>query len=221
MAGRKQTVLITGATDGIGKETAFSMGRKGLSVLIHGKNREKGEEVRREISTKTGNPRIFYYNADFTRFDQIDSMAQEIQKDLSYLDVLVNNAGIYDDRRVILDTGIEQNFMVNYLAPFLLTYRLLDLVKGASGRIINVSSMIHANSIDFENLNGEKSYSGQGAYSFTKLCNILFTYELHRRINDDGVTVNALHPGVINTKLLHAGWGMGGASAGEAAERIT
>ncbi len=111
--------------------------------------------------------------------------------------------------------------MVNYLSAFTLTLSLLDLLKKAdNAKIINVSSMVHAGSIDFGNLNAEKSYSGDSAYSLSKLCNILFSYELAERLKSQNILVNALHPGVINTKLLRAGWGAFGSSTIEGAKRI-
>jgi NAD(P)-dependent dehydrogenase (short-subunit alcohol dehydrogenase family) len=111
--------------------------------------------------------------------------------------------------------------MINHLAPFSLTHQVLDLLyQSKKARIINVSSMIHSHSIDFDNLNGEKFYSGDNAYSLTKLMNILFTYALSEKLQKSAITVNALHPGVINTKLLRAGWGAMGGDAIEGAQRI-
>jgi NAD(P)-dependent dehydrogenase (short-subunit alcohol dehydrogenase family) len=111
--------------------------------------------------------------------------------------------------------------MVNYLAPFFLSLQLLDLLKmSENAHIINVSSMIHASNIDFENLNGEKHYSGEEAYSLSKLCNVLFTYKLSSLLSHENIRVNALHPGVINTKLLQAAWGAFGGTTEEGAKRI-
>jgi len=125
--------------------------------------------------------------------------------------VLINNAGVYETRHRTSEDGFEMTFAVNHLAPFLLTYLLLDLLKKAApSRIINVSSIAHASSMDFENLQGEKHYGGYEAYALSKLCNILFTYKLARLLEGSGVTANCLHPGTISTKLLKAGWGVGG-----------
>jgi NAD(P)-dependent dehydrogenase (short-subunit alcohol dehydrogenase family) len=214
-------ILLTGATDGIGKQTAFELAERNTVLLMHGKNIDKGFGIRDEIITKTANNNIFYFNADFLSFKEIEELSNNIHKRFSHIDILINNAGIYENEKIILDTGIEKNFMVNHLAAFFLTLQLLDLLKKSkNARIINVSSMIHASSIDFGNLNCEKYYSGDYAYSLTKLCNVLFTYELSSKLKDENITVNTLHPGVINTKLLRAGWGGGGNLTIEGAKRI-
>jgi len=218
---KNKIILLTGATDGIGKQTAYELAAKNAILLMHGKNINKGLTVRDEIITKTKNTNIFYFNADFTFLKEIEKLSKNIHKKIPHIDILINNAGIYENERIIIPGGIEKNFMVNHLASFSLTLRLLDLLKTSKcARIINVSSMIHANNIDFENLNGEKYYSGESAYSLTKLCNILFTNELSLKLKNHHITVNALHPGVINTKLLRAGWGKFGSSAAEGAKRI-
>jgi NAD(P)-dependent dehydrogenase (short-subunit alcohol dehydrogenase family) len=216
-----KTVLLTGATDGIGKQTSFMLAQNGATLLITGKNKAKGNKTRNEIAGKTHNNNVFYFNADFTSLYEIYKLSDRIHGKFSHIDILINNTGIYENEKIILENGLEKNFMVNYLAAFSLTLKLLDLIKKAQeARIINVSSMIHANAIDFENLNAEKFYSGQSAYSLTKLLNILFTYELSARVKEENITVNALHPGVINTKLLRAGWGALGESPLEGAKRI-
>ena len=218
---KNKIILLTGATDGIGKQTAFEFAKKNAVLLMHGKNSNKGYKIRDEIIAKTENKNIFYFNADFSSFKEIEELSKNVHEKFSHIDVLINNAGIYESEKIILNNGIEKNFMVNHLAAFSLTFQLLDLLrKSNKARIINVSSMIHASNIDFENLNGEKYYSGDNAYSLTKLCNILFTYELSSELKDKNITVNALHPGVINTKLLRAGWGGFGNSTTEGAKRI-
>ena len=216
-----KTILLTGATDGIGKQTAFELARKGATLIMHGKNDIKGNKIRSEIITETGNKKIYYFNADFTSFADIKNMVNSIKNQFQSIDVLINNAGIYENNKLILDSGIEKTFMVNHLAPFALTMQLLGLLRSArNARIIVVSSMIHASRIDFDNLNGEKFFSGDYAYSLSKLCNILFTNELSHRIQKDGITVVAVHPGVINTKLLRAGWSGFGASPSDGAKRL-
>ena len=213
--------MLTGATDGIGKQTAFALAERGAILLMHGKNSIRGQKIRAQIISKTGNDRVSYFNANFTSFDEINKFSEDIHKDFSHIDILINNAGVYENDKIILDSGIEKSFMVNHLAPFSLTLQLLDLLKKSkNARIINVSSMIHASSIDFENLNGEKYYSGDNAYSLSKLCNVLFTYELSDLLKSEKVTVNCLHPGVINTKLLRAGWSEFGDFTSEGANRL-
>ena len=216
-----KTILLTGATDGIGKQTALELAKRGAILLMHGRNKEKGHKIKADIIAKTANKNIFYYNADFTSFEEIKQLSDTLHKDFSHLDIIVNNAGIFENQKIILANGIEKNFMVNHLASFSLSLQLLDLVeKSNHGHIINVSSMIHANHIDFDNLNGEKQYSGESAYSLTKLCNILFTNKLNKLFKDKNIRTNSLHPGVINTKLLAAGWGPFGSPTIEGAKRI-
>ena len=206
-------VLITGSTDGIGKATALRLAQAGATVLLHGRSQEKLGRVSEEIKKVTGNDDIHAYRADFSSLEDVRHLIEILQHDLESLDVLINNAGVFMQRRVLTQDSLEMTFQVNYLSHFLLTLSVLDLVKkGRSPRIVNVSSMAHASSIDFENLQGEKAYDPYDAYSISKLCNIFFTYELAERLENYGISVNCLHPGVIDTKLLAAGWGGGMAS---------
>jgi NAD(P)-dependent dehydrogenase (short-subunit alcohol dehydrogenase family) len=210
---KERIVLITGSTDGIGKETARQLAQKGAVVLLHGRNATRGRQVRDELIRATGNEQIDYFNADFSALDEVRALAGEIRKRYRKLHVLINNAGIFESKRRLSKDGFELTFAVNHLAHFLLTCLLKELLwQGAPARVINVSSMAHSHELDFENLQGEKSYSGYTAYAYSKLCNILFTFKLAKLWKDKKITVNCLHPGVISTKLLHAGWGMGGAS---------
>ena len=208
---RMKTILITGSTDGIGKQTAFELARMGHEIILHGRNEMVGIILKEDIIRQTGNERIHYFNADLTDFAAINSLAEEIKSNFSKLDVLLNNAGVLQKHRQILETGFEMTFMVNYLAPFSLTLQLLDLVrKSDEGRIVNVSSQAQGGSMDFDNLNGEKYYDMYNAYGLSKLENCLFTYKLARELAGSNISVHALHPGVIATKLLHMGWGSGG-----------
>lgn len=207
------TILITGATNGIGRQTALELAKKGHEVILHGRNEMRGLLVREDIIKKSGNEHIHYANADFTDFQEIKNLAEYIKSNFKYLDVLLNNAGVIEPNQVILPSGFEKTYMVNHLAPFYLTSQLLELLrKSSEGRIVNVSSQAQALSIDFDNLNGEKYYDSYNAYALSKLENVLFTYKLARELRDRKFTVNALHPGVIATKLLKAGWGGGGAA---------
>ena len=213
---KDKTILVTGSTDGIGKQTALELLKRGAKVLIHGKDLKKLEKTKKEFS-KYGE--VKYYKADFSSFKDIKRMADEILENESELKVLINNAGIFSHKRILSEDGYELTFAVNHLAPFYLTYLLLPLLKKSSpSRIINVSSMAHSSSIDFSNLQGERGYSGYEAYSLSKLANILFTFELAEKLKDYDITVNCLHPGVINTKLLREGWGFGGGSVVEGAK---
>jgi NAD(P)-dependent dehydrogenase (short-subunit alcohol dehydrogenase family) len=207
-----KTILITGSTDGIGKQTAYELAAMGATVIIHGRDSVKGESVVKQLIEKTGNKKIFLHIADLASQYQIRKFARDINVKYGRLDVLINNAGVYMKKRELSEDKIEMTFAVNYLAPFLLTFLLLELLKKSSpSRIINVSSASHQRgSIDFENLQGENKYDAYDVYSISKLGNLLFTYELADRLKGTGVTVNALHPGIISTKLLHSAFNVTG-----------
>jgi len=207
-----RTVLITGATDGIGKQTALELARLGARVLVHGRNLARGEAVLNEVRRKTGNDQLELFIADLASLRQVRELAEAIRKAHDRLHVLINNAGVFMNKRKLTEDGLETTFAVNYLAPFLLTHLLLETLKrSAPARIINISSVAHQRShVAFDNLQGEKRFDGYGAYALSKLGNILFTYELAERLQGTGVTANALHPGVITTKLLRAGFGSTG-----------
>jgi len=211
---KNKIILITGATDGIGKQTALDLAKLGSKVIVHGRNEEKCKNTATEIANKTGNSDIDYVSADLASLSQVKDMANLIISKYDRLNVLINNAGVFENEKIFTSDGYEMTFGVNHLAHFLLTILLLDLIKSsAPSRIINVSSMAHSgNEFDLENLNSEKSFSSYNAYAISKAANILFTYKLAKDLEGTGVTVNALHPGVISTKLLHKGWEIGGAS---------
>jgi len=208
-----KTILITGSTDGIGRQTAMELGRQGHEIILHGRNAKRGKKTKEWIIDKSQNENIHYVNADFTDFRQIESLAETVKNKFDKLDVLINNAGVFQNEKHILPNGLETTFMVNHMAVFALTNSLLPLLKATpESRIINVSSMAQSGTMDFDNLNGEKYFDAYNAYAVSKLENVLFTYKLHRILKGSNTTVNCLHPGVISTKLLHAGWGMGGGS---------
>ena len=208
-------ILVTGATDGIGRQTALDLAAMGAHVLIHGRNLRKLRSTAEEIKKLKAGARVEIYLGDFASLSQVKRLGKEIKRDHDRLDMLINNAGILLNRLQKSEDGYEMTFAVNHLAPFALTFFLLDaLKKGAPSRIVNVSSMMHSHFIDFDNLQGEKGFDGYEAYGLSKLCNILFTYELAERLKGTGVTVNCLHPGVINTKLSRGGLGGGGGGAG-------
>lgn len=213
-----KTVLITGSTDGIGKQTALELAKRGYRVLVHGRDDNRGSEIVNNIKRRAGNNEVYYFNADLAEMDDVRQFTENLKGQFSKLDVLINNAGVIEDRKIILPNGLEKTFMVNYLAHFKLTLHLLELINISNdGRIVNVSSQAQAGTIDFDNLNGEKYYDDYNAYALSKLANVLFTYKLARELTTT-TTVNCLHPGVIATKLLHKGWGSGGASLEEGAK---
>ena len=198
MTGR--TVLVTGATGGIGKATALGLAAMGARVAITGRDLDRTEAAAAEIR-QAGDGHVKAFVADLTSQSQIRTMAVEVQQKLPDLDVLVNNVGGYWNTRHVTADGLERTFALNHLAPFLLTNLLLDrLMRSASARVVTVSSNAHAmGRMDFDDLQGERSYSGARAYNQSKLANLLFTYELAKKLQGTSVTVNALHPGVVRT----------------------
>jgi NAD(P)-dependent dehydrogenase (short-subunit alcohol dehydrogenase family) len=216
LAGR--ICVITGATRGIGRATAEGLARLGATVVLIARRREDGERTSREIAYQSPVP-PGVVTADLASQASIREAAAELRRLYPHLRVLVNNAGLITRRRELTVDGLEVQFAVNHLAYFLLTSLLLDQLKaGAPSRIINISSAAHHGAqLDFDDLQGERRYDGNRAYSQTKLANILFTYELARRLQGTGVTANCLHPGVIGTQLL--GDYLGLSTAGRALAR--
>lgn len=197
-----KTCLITGATSGLGAVTAMELAKMGATVIVGGRSASKCSARAEEIRRATG-ARVETAVADLASMEQVRRMAGEVGAKLERLDVLINNAGTYLFERTLTPDGHEKTFAVNYLAPFLLTNLLLDRLKASpSARIVNVSSMAHASgTIDFDNLQGERSYERLDAYSRSKLALLMFTYELARRLEGTSVTANAIHPGVVATEL--------------------
>jgi retinol dehydrogenase 14 len=198
MAGR--TVVITGGTAGIGKATALGLAALGAHLAITGRDRDRAETAAAEIRA-AGGGQVDVFVADLSDQAGVRRLAAEVLQRLSRIDVLVNNAGGYWSTRHVTTDGLERTFALNHLAPFLLTSLLLDRLKqSAPARVVTVSSNAQAlGRIDFADLQGERSYSGARAYSQSKIANVLFTYELARRLPDAAVTANALHPGVTRT----------------------
>jgi retinol dehydrogenase 14 len=209
MSGR--TVLVTGGTGGIGKATAIGLARLGARIGITGRDPGRTEAAATDIRAASGNPAVDAYAADLSAQANVRRLAAQIIDAYPRLDVLVNNVGgFWNSRRVTAD-GLEHTFAVNHLAPFLLTNLLLDrLVASAPARVVTVSSGAQAmGRIDFDDLQGERSYSGQRAYNQSKLANVMFTYDLARRLTGTGVTATVLHPGVVRTAFGvedPAGW---------------
>jgi retinol dehydrogenase 14 len=199
----EKVCLITGATSGIGKATAMGLASMGASIVMVGRDRGRGEAVMAEIKEKSGNASVDLMLADVSSQEQIRQLADEFKGAYPRLDVLINNAGVFRSKRTTTEDGIETTFAVNHLAYFLLTNLLLDVLEAsAPSRIVNVASGDHSNgTIDFDDLQGEKGYKGAKAYSQSKLANVLFTYELARRLEGTGVTANCLHPGVVRTNF--------------------
>ena len=199
---RGKTCMITGATSGIGRASALELGKQGAKLVLVCRNRERGEELVREIQ-RAGNPEVELIVADLESQAQIRKVTTDFLASKKPLHVLMNNAGIFNMKRRMTTDGIEEVWAVNHLAYFMLTLLLLDRIKqSAPARIINISSHLHQNAtIHFDDLGGERSYGGMSSYGQSKLGNVLFTYELARRLAGSGVTVNAVHPGAVATNL--------------------
>ena len=199
-----KTCLITGGSDGIGYAAALELARMGATVLIAGRNPAKTAAAAARIIEDTGNRSVRYLLADLSSQSEVRRLAAQIKEEVPRLDVLMNNAGaVFLFRRQSVD-GIEMTFALNHLGPFLLTTLLLDFMRGSSpARIVNVSSGAHFSARNFrlEDLPMLESSGGYRAYARSKLCNILFTYELARRLEGSGLTVNALHPGLVRTNI--------------------
>jgi NAD(P)-dependent dehydrogenase (short-subunit alcohol dehydrogenase family) len=198
MAGR--TVLVTGGTGGIGRATAAGLAAMGARLGITGRDRGRAEAAAAEIRAPDGQP-VEVFVADMSSQAEVRRLADEVLAALPRLDVLVNNVGGYWNTRHVTVDGLERHFALNHLAPFLLTHLLADrLVASAPARVVTVSSDAQRmGRIDFADLQGERSWSGQRAYNQSKLANVLFTYELARRLRGTGVTANVLHPGIVRT----------------------
>ncbi len=214
-------ILITGATDGIGRQVAFELASLGHEIIIHGKDAGKVDQIVKNINSRSGKGFADGVVADFSSLSQINNMVDEIYGKYDYLDVLINNAGIYMQQYELSVDNYEMTFAVNHLAAFALSLKLLQLIKRSNqGRVISVASAAHESSpkICFENLQQKSHYSAYDTYAQSKLCNVLFCYELHERLKNTAVTSNCLHPGVVDTKLLRAAFNIRGASLEEGAE---
>ncbi len=198
-----KTVLITGATNGIGKIAAIELARMGANVSIVARNRSKGQAVLEEIGRETNNVQVELFIADLSSMADVRKLAQEFMAKHGTLDVLLNNAGaFYSDRKLSAD-GLEMTFALNHMSYFLLTNLLLPTLKNTpNARVVSVSSAAHLQGrLDFANLQGEQKFSGWKAYSDSKLENVLFTLALARRLAGTGVTANCLHPGFVKTSF--------------------
>ncbi|MGB7211355.1 MAG: SDR family oxidoreductase [Gemmatimonadales bacterium] len=203
-----KTVLVTGATSGIGKITALELARMGARVLVHGRNPAKIEATVSELRAATGGE-VEGLIADLSSLAEVRRLAADVRARTDRLDVLVNNAGGATAKRTLSPDGIEMTLAVNHLAPFLLTDLLLDLLRtSAPARIVNVASEAHrVGMFDFDDLQSERRYRSFKVYGHTKMQNILFTYALARRLAGSGVTVTAVHPGAVDTGIWNAAKG--------------
>jgi NAD(P)-dependent dehydrogenase (short-subunit alcohol dehydrogenase family) len=197
--------LITGATDGIGKATALALVQSGAVVILHGRDPEKTAGAVAEIQSATGSAKLHMVIADFASLDEVAALAEQVKSDFGQLNVLINNAGQLNDQRLLSQDGFELTFAVNHLAPFLLTQKLLPVLKAnAPARIVKVSSSAMGGGvIDLADLQSERHFDGWQAYANTKLANVLFSNVLAEQLTGSGVVSNSLCPGLIDTNLLH------------------
>lgn len=229
----KKVCIVTGGTSGIGWVTAFQLAERGATVLLIGRDLQRGLAAAERIRSETDNRSVKFFQMDLSVQDQIYQFVAAFHQGYDRLDVLVNNAGITLLTRRLSEDGVEMTFAVNHLGHFLLTNLLLNTLKeNAPSRVINVSSGSHRGAqIDFNSLRGESGYEGLRAYGQSKLANVLFTYELARRMEGTEVTVNAVHPGFVLTnlgrdngwlihKIIRLAMRLGGISTEEGAETL-
>ena len=205
-------ILVTGATDGIGKQTAIMLAQRGARVIVHGRTPERAAAAAEDIANQAGTPWVGQAWADLTSLAEIHAMAEQILATYDRLDGLINNAGVFMRERVLTRDGFESTYAVNYLAPFALSHLLLPhLIRSNDGRVINVTSSAHIRCrFDWDNMQGEREWDDSFAYASSKLALMLFSVELSRRVAMYGITSNALHPGCVSTKLLKEGFGIEG-----------
>ena len=196
-----KTCIITGATDGIGKQTAIDLAGLGYSIGLVGRDQDKGELVLNEIANTTNNQSLKFFKTDLSKIKSIKALSNEIKSEYDSIEILVNNAGAYFSDYIQTEEGLEMTFALNHLNYFRMTLLLMDIIKSDHpGRVINVASSAHFGAkLDIDDIQMTKGYKGWTAYCNSKLMNILFTYELHKRYKHTGVTFNALHPGFVDT----------------------
>ena len=198
------TIIVTGSNSGIGKEAALNLVQSGHRILMLCRDSEKSKQAQDELIAQTGNENVFLFPVDLSDPLSIRGVVEQIKSEYPKIDVLVNNAGLYKVKRDETENGVEMSFAVNYLAPFMLSQMLLDnLETSGNGRIINVVSELYkSGSIDFDNLMLKTDYKVGDAYANSKLATVLYTVELAKRMSEKGITVNALHPGVLATSAF-------------------
>ncbi|HKP53892.1 MAG TPA: SDR family oxidoreductase [Chloroflexia bacterium] len=200
MAGR--VCLITGASGGLGKATALGLARLGATVVMACRDKARGEADRAEIEAASGNSSVKLIALDLASQQSVREMAANFKAEYGQLDVLINNASVFKGKRTTTPDGLETMFATNHLGHFLLTNLLLDDLKASpQARVINISAPT-TTKLDFDDLQGEKKFSALSAFGASKMCNLLFTYELARRLDGTSVTVNALHPGLMKSNLM-------------------
>ena len=196
-----KTIIVTGATDGIGLEAATKIAALGNRVGLVGRNPDKGAKAIELITSLTGNDKLDFFQADLSLVSEVNQLSEDIKNKYSELNILLNNAGGANKSKIITSEGLEKTFATNQMNYFVLTTNLMDMLSSSDhSRVVNVASNAHIGaSIDFDNINAEKGYSFWKAYCISKLMNIMFTYKLAEM--QDKVTVNVLHPGFVDTNI--------------------
>lgn len=210
-------ILITGSTDGIGLATARQLARQGHELALHGRTADKAQQACDTVRQGLPRAKLHSCHADLSSLSEVARMAEDLNARLPRLDVLINNAGVYLTTPQLSQNGYEMTWAINHLAHFLLTLRLLPLLKKSSEpRVVTMSSMVHSDGrIHLAGVRSTEHYEAYHAYANSKLANALFARELARR--EPWLTSNSLHPGVINTKLLHAAFSIQGSDVSEGA----
>jgi len=205
--------VVTGATEGIGKQTAIELARRGMRVVVHGRSDARARDAAKAIAEASGAGELDVCVGDFSSMKSVRAMGDALAKSHPRIDVLVNNAGVFTNERNVTEDGFELTMAVNHFAHFVLTHALVDALRASDqGRVVHVSSGVHGSGhVDLDDLQLARDFSGYDAYASSKLANVLFSNELARRLQNTRITSNALHPGVIATKLLRTGFGGGGA----------
>ena len=194
--------LITGATSGIGRATAMALAKMGADIVVTTRDERRGAETKKGLVERTGNESIDVLFCDLSSLQSVKDCSDRFRSAHDRLDVLINNAGIWERRRSLSKDGIELTFAVNHIAPFLMTNLLLDILRrSAPSRVISVSSSLHGGTIDFDDIGFERRFSGMMAYRQSKLADMLFIKELSRRLEGSSVTANCLMPGMVSTGL--------------------
>ena len=198
-----KTILITGANSGIGRAAAKDLASQGAEIIMVTRKSETGIEAKEEIEEASNSKKIHQYTCDLASQKQIRLLSEQLHQDFNKIDILLNNAGIIKKKQELTEDKIEHTFAVNHLSHFLLTQLNIDLLREAeTARIINVSSMAHEwGKINYKDINLEEKFSPLKAYSQSKLANVLFTYELCRRVFKEGITANAVHPGMVGSRF--------------------
>jgi NAD(P)-dependent dehydrogenase (short-subunit alcohol dehydrogenase family) len=199
---RGKVCLVTGSSSGLGKATALGLAQLGATVILGCRDKQRGEAALAEIRKESSNQMVELMLLDLALQDSVRSMVTEFEKRYDQLDVLINNAGIFKNRRILTTDGLEMMFATNHLGPFLLTNLLLDKLKGsASARILSITAP-STTPLNFDDLQGEKRFNAYTAFGASKMCNLLFTYELARRLGGTHITANAIHPGLVKSGIM-------------------